>query len=483
MEDFHGRGGYMDARVRMIRKPNMQTGDIDIEYDVEEGEKFLVETVKIEGNTKTKSTVILRELVLGPGDVFDKVRMKISKMRLDNSRFFEENTVNVTDESTNIPGRKNLKISVREGRTGNVTFGAGFSSLEKGTIFAELTQSNFDFKNRQSFFQGAGEKFRLRLQLGSQSSQIILAFEEPWFLERELALGFELSRTTSDYNSSFYSEVRTGGTVYMRKRLFGLLEGTLSYTYQIVDIGNLSASAPAIYQQIAGKTTVSKLGFSLLRDTRNKIVNTTNGYRSEFLTELAGGPLGAQTNYYKFEFKGSKFFPVFAFQRQVLALLGRAGVVESFGASNRPQPRTFTFTDSNTGLPYTQVLYITQDVPPFDRFFLGGPDTLRGFEYRMVGPKDPTTGEPLGGKSYSFFSAEYSMDVVKPVRFAVFYDAGFVNARAYDFTPRDFNDNFGFGIRLMVMGAPLALDYGIPLTSDHFNKKGGQFNFSFGTRF
>ena len=486
LEDFHGRGGYLDTRVRLIRKPNMQTGNIDIEYNIEEGEKFLVESVKIEGNTQTKSIVILRELVLGPGDIFDKVRMKISKLRLENSRFFEENSVNVTDESTNIPGRKNLKIKVQEGRTGNVTFGAGFSSLEKATVFAEFTQSNFDLFNRKSFFRGDGQKFRLRLQLGSQSSQIVLAFEEPWFLERELSLGFELSRATSDYNSSFYSEIRTGGSVYMRKRLFGLLEGIANYTFQVVDITNVDPGAPDIYLQIEGQTTVSKLGFTLLRDTRNKMINTTNGYRAEFTTELAGGPLGGDTNYYRLEFKGSKFIPVFAFQRQVLALLGRAGVVESFGDSNKPRGNYFLGVDPKTGANVFGPL--AQGVPPFDRYFLGGPDTLRGFEFRTVGPKDEgpgtrNTGEPIGGKTYGFFSAEYSMDIVKPVRFAIFYDAGFVNKNAYDFNPQQFNDNFGVGIRLMVAGAPLALDYGIPLTGDKNNRRGNQFNFSFGTRF
>jgi outer membrane protein insertion porin family len=479
IEDFHGRGGYLDTRVRLIRKPNLQTGNIDIEYNIEEGEKFLVESVKIEGNTKTKSIVILRELVLGPGDIFDKVRMKISKARLENSRFFDENGVNVVDESTNIPGRKNLKVTVREGRTGNVTFGAGFSSLERATVFAELTQSNFDIFNRKSFFQGDGQKFRLRLQLGSQSSQIVLSFEEPWFLERELSVGFELSRSTSEYTSSFYDEIRTGGEVHMRKRLFGLLEGTTSYTFQVVDITNVSA---ALYKQYEGKTAVSKLGFTLLRDTRNKMINTTNGYRAEFTTELAGGPLQGDTDYYRFEFKGSKFIPVFAFQRQVLALLGRTGIIESYGASAKPIPygndaNGKPLVDANGNTSYTR------DVPLFDRYFLGGPQDLRGFEFRTVGPKDAATGEPVGGKTYAFFSAEYSMDIVKPVRFAIFYDAGFVNRNAYDFNPRDFNDNFGIGIRLMVAGAPLALDYGIPLTGDKYNRKGNQFNFSFGTRF
>lgn len=454
LEDYYGRDGHLDTRVRLNRKPNLQTGDIDIEYKIEESERYQVESVKIEGNSKTKSIVILRELVLGPGDVFDKVRMKISKLRLENTRFFDD--VNMTDESTNIPGRKNLKVAVREARTGNLTFGAGFSSLERTVVFAEVTQSNFDWKNYHSFFQGAGQKFRIKLSLGSVSSEVILAFEEPWFLQRELALGGQVFRTTSAYNSAYYEEIRLGGQIYVRKRLFGLVEGTLSYTYQVVDISNVASDASAIIQALAGKTDVSLLSLSLVRDTRDKIINTTRGYRTEFITSLAGGPLSGDTNYYKFEFRGAQYFPVFQTQTQVLHLLGRAGVMQSYGKSS--------------------------DVPFYDRFFLGGPQDLRGFEFRDVGPKD-SVGQPIGGKTYGFLSLEYSMDVVKPVRFAVFYDAGFVNTNSYDWNPRNYNDNFGIGLRLFVAGAPLSLDLGFPLTGDRFNRKGNQFNFNFGTRF
>ncbi len=454
LEDFYGRSGHLDTRVRLNRKPNLQTGNIDIEYAITESEKFQVESINIEGNSKTKSIVILRELVLGPGDVFDSVRMKISKIRLENTRFFED--VNVTPESTNIPGRRNLRVAVHEARTGNLTFGAGFSSLEKAVIFAEVTQSNFDLFNRKSFFQGDGQKFRLRLQLGSQSSEIVLAFEEPWLFERELAFGFQLARTTSDYQSAYYEEIRTFGQLYLRKRLFGLVEGTATYSYEIVDIANVDPAAPAIFQALAGKTTISKVGFSLLRDTRDKIINTTRGNRMELITEVAGGPFGGDTDYYRLEFRGAQFYPVFEFQEQVLGLLARGGIVENYGRS--------------------------KSVPFFDQYFLGGPQTLRGFEYREVGPKN-SVGEPLGGKSYGFVSAEYSFDVVKPIRFAIFYDGGFVNRDAYDFSPADWNDNFGFGLRLFVAGAPLSLDFGIPLTGDKYNKKGSQFNFNFGTRF
>ena len=480
LTDFYGRDGYLETRVRLVRKPNLQTGNIDLEYQITESEKFLVESIKIEGNTKTKSIVILRELVLGPGDTFSSVMMKISKLRLENTRFFED-PVNVTDESTNIPGRKNLKIAVEEARTGNLTFGAGYSSLESAVVFAEITQSNFDLFNRRSFFQGDGQKFRLRFQIGSQSSEIILGFDEPWLFERELSFGFQIYRTTSDYNSSYYEEIRTGSEVHLRKRLFNWLEGQIGYTYEVVDIRNVASNAPISILAQEGNTRTSKISLSLTQDTRDKIINTTRGHYASLLMEVAGGPLGGDNNYYKLEFRGSKFFPLAEFQDQVLAIIGRAGVADSFGASAKDVTRYIKITDSN-GIVQSVPLTFVPDVPFYDRFFLGGPQTLRGFEYRMVGPKD-LTGEPTGGKTYGFVSLEYSFDVVKPVRAAVFYDGGFVNRDAYDFSPVDYNDNFGFGLRLFVAGAPLSLDFGIPLTGDRFNKKGTQFNFSFGTRF
>ena len=454
LRDFYGKDGYLDTDVRLNRKANVTTGNIDIDYQVVESEKFNVESIVIEGNSKTKSTVIVRELVLGPGDVFSTVLMKISKLRLDNTRFFED--VNVTPQETNIPGRRNLRVAVTEGRTGNLTFGAGFSSLERATVFAEISQSNFDLFNRRSVFQGDGQKFRLRLQLGTQSSEAVLSFEEPWLFQQQLALGFSIFRTSSEYNSSFYNQIETGGEVYLRKRLFEQVEGKLSYTYEIIDIKDVSPNASSIIQSRSGSNSVSKLGFQLLRDTRDKIINTTSGNRVEINTDLAGGPLGGSDNFYRLEFRGSQFFRVFETQEQVLSLIARAGVAQNFGKSKT--------------LPY------------YNAFYLGGPYTLRGYENRDVGPLD-TSGERLGGKTYGFFSAEYSVDIVSPIRFAVFYDAGFVNQGAYDFSPANYNDNFGFGLRLFVAGAPLSLDFGIPITGDKFNKKGNQFNFSFGTRF
>jgi outer membrane protein insertion porin family len=240
----------------------------------------------------------------------------------------------------------------------------------------------------------------------------------------------------------------------------------------------VSTSAPPAILAEAGKAVTSKMTLSPSQDTRDKIINTTRGHYTSLDLGLAGGPLGGDNNYYSIELRGSRFIPIAAFQEQVISLIGRTGVIDAYGDSAKLQIKTIT--DPTTGQPISFVYY--PGVPFYDRYFLGGPQTLRGFEFRTVGPKS-LAGEPTGGNTYGFLSLEYSLDVVKPVRFAIFYDAGFVNARAYDFSPAHYNDNFGFGLRLFVAGAPLSLDLGIPLTTDRYNDHGSQFNFSFGTRF
>ena len=456
LSDFYGKDGYLYTDARLVRNPNLNTNNIDIEYKLDEGDKYNVESVVIEGNTKTKSTVILRELVLGPGDVFDTVRMKISKLRLENTRFFDD--VEIKNQPTNIPGRENMRVAVKEGRTGSLTFGAGYSSLERATVFAEISQTDFDIFNARSLFQGDGQKFRIRLQLGQLSSEAIISFEEPYLNQQPLALGTSLFRTSSDYNSTFYNEVDLGATVSLRKPLFQQIQATLAYTYEVIEIQNVSPTASPIIQSAAGNNSESKVSLTFERNTLDKLINPTTGNNISFGTTVAGGPFGGKNNYYRFDFRGSQFFPVFETQTQVLGLVMRSSTIQNFGGSST--------------------------VPYYDALYLGGPDDLRGFQYRFVSPRD-VFQEPIGGKTSGFFTAEYSADVVSPIRVAVFYDAGFVNPGSYDFSVNNYQDDFGVGLRLFVMGAPLSLDYGIPIRGDvHYNNKSGnQFNFSFGTRF
>jgi outer membrane protein insertion porin family len=454
LEDYYGKDGYLETRVHVTRRPNLKTNDIDLEFKVDESDKYNVESIEIEGNTKTKSVVIIRELVLGPGDVFDSVRMKISKNRLENTRFFDE--VDITPQDTNIPGRKDMRVSVKEGRTGTFSFGAGYSTLERATVFAQIQQTNFDLFNRRSLFQGDGEKFSIKVSIGELSNEAVISFEEPYLFEKQLALGMSVFREMSDYVSTYYQELSEGGNVSLRKQLFGLFSGTVTYQYETVSIYDVSPSASDIITEFSGVHRISDVSFELVRDTRDKIVSPTSGNRVDLIATVAGGPLGGTDSYYSLEFKGSQNFKVFDTQTQILELVARSGVIQNYG-----------------GFP---------SIPYYDSFYLGGPYDLRGFEYHEVSPRDPF-GEPIGGKTYGMFNAEYSVEIVDPIRFAVFYDVGFVNAPAYDFNPSGYNDDFGFGLRLMVAGSPLSLDYGIPIRGTDLNRHGGQFNFSFGTRF
>ncbi len=456
--------GYLETRVRAERVPNMDSRRIDIVFRVRESEKYYVESIKVEGNTKSKSRVIVRELALRPGDVFDLKRMETSENRLKNTNYFED--VILSPETTNVPGRKDLGVAVREGRTGNFSFGAGFGSVESAVFFVELSQANFDLFNWRSGFQGDGQKFRFRASIGTSSNQIVISFEEPWLFEQRLAFGVELFRSESDYNSTEYNELRTGFEIYLRRRLFELVEARLSYRLELVDIFDVAGDSdtidpndgvPDTFEAAEGEEVVSKVGLTFLRDTRDNLLFTRKGNRSSILSEVAG--LGGDVNYYRLEGRMAHFIPTFDTLEQSFSIVARTGTISPYGQS--------------------------KEVPFYDRYYLGGPESLRGFEYRDIGPRDSDTrsDEAIGGNTYGLVSFEYLFRIAEPLGLVVFYDWGFVNSDDYDFSPSDYGDNWGIGARILLMGSPLKLDFGIPITTPDGADDGAQFNFSFGTRF
>ena len=474
VRDYYTSRGYLNTNVRVERIPNMSTRAIDIVFSIRESEKFYVESINVEGNTITKTRVIIRELALRPGDVFDLKRMETSENRLRNTRFFE--AVRLSPEYTNIPGRRDLSIVVSEGRTGNLTFGAGFGSIERAVVFFELAQGNFDLFNWRSGFRGDGQKLRFRASFGSVSSQILISFEEPWLFEQRLAFGTDIFRTESDFNSSDFNELRTGFEMYLRRRLFELVEARMSYRYEVVEIFDVNfgisqtgepdredGSRPNdniadVYQAADGrKDTISKAGFTLLRDTRNSFLFTRRGNRTSLSSELAG--LGGDFNYLKLEARTAQFIPTFDHLEQTLSIVGRIGTVSPYGSSD--------------------------EVPFYDRFYLGGPESLRGFDFRDVSPRDDDDpSESIGGNSYGLISFEYGFRIAEPLGLVAFYDLGFVNESDYNFSSSDYASNWGIGARILLMGSPLKLDLGFPITTPgYIDDDGAQFNFSFGTRF
>ena len=466
IEDFYSSQGYLETRVFADKKSNLENRQIDVVFKVRESEKYYLESITIEGNTKTQQKVIIRELALKPGDVFDYKRMQSSEKRLKNTAFFDE--VRLRPESSNIPGRKNLNVLVSEARTGSFSFGAGFGSVKSTQFFLEMKQSNFDINDWKSGFQGAGQKFRARISLGKKSNQALIGFEEPWLFEERLTFGTNIYSTDSAYNSTYYDELRSGIEFYIRRRLFELVEAKLSYKYESVDIYDVIASAdltvpdsiPDVFQNAVGKQTVSKLGLTLLRDNRDSLLFTRSGNRTSIDTEFAG--LGGDVDYFKLDMRTAQFIPTADLWNQSLSIIGRLGMI----------------------IP----LKDDAEAPFYDRFYLGGPETLRGYDHRDIGPRS-TDGvgnyskETAGGHTYGLFSAEYSFQVSEGLGLVAFYDGGFVNAKESDFSFDDYVDNIGIGARLLMMGSPLKLDYAFPLNKPDHLPNSPQFHFSFGTRY
>ena len=477
VEDFYGSRGYLAVStgrgLQVVRIPNTETGTIDLEFKVDEGRKNYVEKIEIRGNTKTKDRVIRRELAISPGEVFDMVRVKISKQRLEGLQYFDK--VDARPESTDVPTRKNLVISVEEKNTGNLTVGAGFSSIDALVGFAEVTQGNFDLFHPPTF-TGGGQKFRLRTQLGTQRQDYEMQFIEPWFLQRKLALDVNLFYRDLNYlsPSSLYSEVEAGGRVGLTRALGSdRVIGGVGYTLEDIGItfnqpvqsappggpiGNPPPEPVYVPQTMLdekGYSLVSKFDVSLAYDTRGPGLLPEKGQRSEISAELAG-PFGGEKDFYKLELKTAWYFKGL-FPGHVIEAVGRTGVADSYGS--------------------------TGDVPFYERYYLGGMYSLRGYRYRDVSPRAPASQgskEPIGGDTYWFSSVEYSIPIIERLRFAFFYDIGDVQRDPFSYDFSNFSDNWGVGLRLNLPIGPLRLDYGIPIHHDKYNSGSGQFQFGVG---
>lgn len=468
LEDYYGARGYIDTMVRTTRRPSAQAGHIDLTYGIREGDLVYIEKVQIRGNTKTKDKVIRRELAVVPGQVFDMVRVDRSADRLRNLGYFEK--VETTPHPTDVPSRKDLVVTVEEKRTGSMTFGAGFSSVDNLVGFVEVTQGNFDLFNWPNF-TGGGQKLRARLQLGFERQDYLVSFTEPWFLDQRLALGVDAFHRSSSYLSDEFDEKRTGGAVRLEKALAEFVRGQVEYSIQNIGL-DVDSTASAELQTQDGTWLRSAVEVGVTYDTRDNVFLTTRGTRLETTAEMAGGAVGGDVSVYKLNAKVSQYFPLF--QGHVFQVVGAVGVADAFGASKGDGGLVIEPSD----LSVVEV----NDVPIFDRYFLGGPNNLRGFDYRDVSPRD-VNDEPVGGNTYAHGTAEYTFPIVERIRGALFFDVGGVWRNAYEFDVSQVVADVGIGVRLNLPIGPLRLDYGYPVRKTDEISGGGQIQFSVGYQF
>jgi outer membrane protein insertion porin family len=447
--DAYGSGGYVDLVITPESTP-AGPALVDVHYKIEEGERSYVNRVDIEGNTRTKDKVIRREVLVAPGDVFNTVRVDTTKKRLENLGYFSK--VETYPEDTDVPGRKDLTILVQEKRTGSLSFGGGFSTVDQLVGFVELTQGNFDLFNWPTF-TGGGQKFRVRLQYGTQRKDFLLSLTEPYFLDRRLSLSGQLFYSEADYLSVEYSQRNYGFTIEMRKPITSSMYASLAYQLQEVDIFNVSSTASSFIDSQEGSFTESKILSSLVFDRRDNPLLTRTGQRATLSPFIAGGFLGGDIQIYGWDLEAAQYFRLK--WDTILLLDAEVATVDTWGNGS--------------------------EVPIFERLYLGGANNLRGFPYRQVGPQD-ATGEPIGGQSMARATIEWTFPIVEQARGAVFYDTGFVNADPWSFDFKHIASDIGVGIRLNLPIGPMRLDYGYPLQRDGYNG-GGHFNFSVGYQF
>jgi len=471
IRSFYGSKGYADALVTPdIRDAGANR--VSITYRVTEGSRFRVGRVNIAGNTKTKDKVIRREIPLKPGDLFNSVELDTTKARLTNLQYFSD------VQATGVPGGsgyRDVNVLVEEKATGSVGVGAGFSSIDSIVGFLTLEQSNFDLFNAPNF-TGGGQRFAMSLRAGSQRSEFSVSLTEPWFMDQQLALGGELFYKESSYFSDFYTQTNAGAAISLRKPLGAKSSIKGEYRLEQVTIDS-EVSAKDTYlngtgglgnnidptngsnsylsqENIGGDFIRSAFSVNYLYDSRDSSIQPRSGHKLDIGATLAG--LGGDVETLSFSAQGAQYWNLK--WDTILSVNGELAFVDGSG-----------------------------EIPVFERMFLGGGRTLRGFKFRDVGPRDTGyTNEVYGGNSLGYVSVEYTVPIIETVRAAVFSDTGFVNSASWDIAPNDIYSDVGVGIRLKlpISPLPLALDYAIPISSpDKEADQGGQFNFSLSSQF
>ncbi|MDD5348556.1 MAG: outer membrane protein assembly factor BamA, partial [Candidatus Omnitrophica bacterium] len=358
--------GYIMAQVQEATALNQDTGRVDIVMNVTEHQVVYVDRIKIQGNVKTKDVVIRRELRIKPGDRFDGEKLRRSKERLQNLGYFEE--VSYDTEETGVAERKDLVVDVKETKTGQFSFGGGYSSVDKFVGFMEVEQKNFDWKN-WPYFTGAGQNLKLRASVGSLSDSLLLSFTEPWLFDYPVSFGFDAYKTTHDRDTDVgygYDEDVTGGDLRLGRELgeYWRIDGT--YRYDRIEISDVDEAASQDLKDEAGTNNVSSFTTELTFDSRDNVFVPLRGNVLGNAVTMAGGPFGGDKDFWKYSGRVEHYVPLP--HESVIELRARVGVAE----------------------PYSS----TEKIPIFDRFFCGGVNSVRGYHERSIGPVDRLSGDP-----------------------------------------------------------------------------------------
>jgi len=472
LNDYYANRGYAYVNVSPATLINKEQKTVDVTFHIEKGVEVHIGQINIGGNSKTRDKVIRREITMVEGDLYSSGRLESSKKRLDNLGFFSE--VNVDTVSGDDKQLMDVQIDVKEQATGTFSVGFGYSSVDGLIGQGSVSQDNF---------LGRALKLNLAGSFGGDSTTYQLGILDPYFMDKNLALGFDLYNTDREWDE--YSKKAMGGDIKLGIPLNYNTRTFFIYKYEEKEIYDVYNFASERLREQEGRSTLSSIYASISTNTTDYRPDPSRGYMSEFSLEFAG--LGGTERFAKTILDHRHFIPIK--WGIVFSAHGQIGFVHKIG---------------------------DEEIPIDERFYLGGLNTVRGFDSREVGPWEwarepvletyvdsegitrtryktengeivtvPSTTERdfIGGVKEAFFNFELIFPLLADagLKGVVFFDIG----NAWDQGEEYFSDmrySVGAGIRWKSPLGPLRLEWGYNLDPEPWEND-SKFDFSIGKFF
>ena len=459
-----GAAGFAFVDVRPRYVPNRETKTVDVVFSVREGPRVYIDRIDIVGNNRTLDSVIRREMLVSEGDAYNRVYVDRSKGQIRGLGYFKE--VDIEEVPGTAPDRTGLRVKVEEQPTGELSFSAGYSSVDQLIIDLGISERNF---------RGRGQNLRARVSVGSLRQQVDFSFTEPRFLGRDLLAGVDLYTYRYDFSQqTAFDTSSTGMNLRVGFPLTNNASMGLRYVLRSdnVDVADSLCTAGTVSTTLCaqrGARITSSVGYTVRLDRRNDPQRPTRGFYVELSQDLAG--LGGDVNYLRTETSGGWYY---GFNKDfIFSATGSAGYTTGWRGDT---------------------------VRINDRFYKGG-NTFRGFETAGIGPRDTGTnrGDALGGKLYAIGTAELTVPTFLPEQYGIkaslFTDVGTVGLLDdidRQTIPGVFNDDIrddlglrasaGLSIHWRSPMGPIRFDFSQVLAKEDYDKT-ETFRFSTSTRF
>lgn len=441
LRDIYADKGYAFAEVTPVISEGEEIHLADVTYKISKGRKVRFERINITGNVRTRDKVIRRELKVIEGEYFSGKALKRSTENLHRLGFFED--VEIQTKKGSHDDLMILDVNVKERATRTFSVGAGYSSAYSAFAMFQIADENF---------LGYGQKLQATARIGVKATEYDISFVEPWLFDKPLSMGIDAYKWSQEYDdykrSSIGGATRFGFPTGIDEHTRGLV----MYRYDDAKISDIAEDASNLLKQMKGRHVTSSMTFRLRRDSRDRLWNTTKGSINSVSFEYAGGVLHGNEYFNKYRAESAWFFPLI--WDTVFLARGQWGYVRKRGGGN---------------------------LSVYQKFFLGGIDTLRGFDYMSVSPVDPKTGDKIGGEKMMCYTAEFRFPLLKEQGLVgvLFFDAGNVFTKDESWTFNGIRKSAGGGIRWYSPIGPLRLEYGRVLDPKP-GESGGRWEFSVG---